>query len=93
MTTILLLCFGAALISLPFGIWRTRTRRLSLRWFLAIHLPVPFIFVMRRLAGVGWEAIPLFIASSIGGQVAGGRIGVMYAARQMPEQVRADEEI
>src|SRR5659263_785439 len=43
----LLLCLGAALLNLPFGYYRAGDRKFSIQCFLAIHLPVPLIFIIR----------------------------------------------
>lgn len=70
----LLLCLGAAILNLPFGYYRKGTRKFSWQWFLAIHLPVPLIFVMRIASGAGWTIIPLLIACALAGQLMGGMI-------------------
>ncbi len=70
----LLLCLGAAALNLPFGYYRAGTRKLSWQWFLAIHLPVPFIFILRVTSGAAWTVIPLLVASAVAGQFMGGMI-------------------
>jgi len=67
----LVICVAVG-INLPFGAWRTTTRKLSVWWFLSIHLPIPAIFVIRRAAGFGWDYVPLMIACAATGQLAGG---------------------
>jgi hypothetical protein len=62
----------AIAINLPFGAWRTTTRKFSVTWFLSIHLPIPAIFVIRRAAGFGWEYVPVMIACAATGQLVGG---------------------
>lgn len=62
------------LITLPFGMWRVRCRRFTLQWWLAIHLVIPFIILMRIWGGFSYVYIPLFVASTILGHIAGGRI-------------------
>lgn len=62
------------LLNLPFGYWRKVTRKLSKEWFLAVHSPVPLVFVTRFLAGVSLTHIPLFVASFFLGQFTGGKI-------------------
>ena len=47
------------------------TRKLSWQWFVAIHLPVIVVIVMRLVSGVSWHAIPFVFASDIAGQLAG----------------------
>lgn len=63
-------------ITLPFGVWRVRCRKFTIQWWLAIHLVIPFIFLMRRWGGFSYWYIPLFLASTVLGQIVGGRISV-----------------
>jgi hypothetical protein len=69
-------------INLPFGAWRTTTRRFSLWWFLSIHLPIPAIFIIRRAAGFGWDYVPVMIACAIAGQLLGGWLFVRIRPRR-----------
>lgn len=64
------------LFGLPFGYWRANVERLSLSWFLAIHLPVPFIVAARVFGGIGWElaTFPVLIGAYSLGQFLGGRL-------------------
>lgn len=64
----LLACFA---LNLPFGAYRARTARFSPAWFLAIHLPIPAIFVLRLGLGVSPWFIPAGIAFAVAGQVIG----------------------
>lgn len=66
--------FLTFLLNLPFGYWRKGTRKLSKEWFLAIHLPVPLIVVIRVLTQVPLTHIPLFFFAFFLGQFSGGRI-------------------
>ncbi|MDT8395952.1 MAG: hypothetical protein RRA32_05850 [bacterium] len=61
-------------ITLPFGMWRARCRKFTVQWWLAIHLVIPFIFIMRRWGGFTYFFIPLFLASTVLGQIVGGKI-------------------
>ncbi|MEJ2513739.1 MAG: hypothetical protein P8080_00420 [Gammaproteobacteria bacterium] len=65
-----------ALINLPFGWWREALRKLSPLWFVAVHAPIPLIFLVRRLLDLPWrlETLPLFVAAYFLGQWAGGRL-------------------
>jgi hypothetical protein len=62
-------------LNLPFGYWRARTRKYSLQWILAIHLPVPIVIVCRIFSGIGWHLItfPIMIGAFFLGQIAGGK--------------------
>jgi hypothetical protein len=63
-------------INLPFGYWRSRVRKYSGKWILAIHIPVPFSIACRLLLGLGWHLItfPILIAAFFAGQFAGGKL-------------------
>ncbi len=62
------------ILNLPFGYWRANEQKLSKRWFLAVHLPVPFVIALRIFSGLGWHFItfPVMIGAFFGGQLAGG---------------------
>ena len=64
-----------SLVNLPFGWWREGLKKLSPAWFVAVHAPIPLIFVIRHLLGLPWrlETLPLFLAAYFLGQWAGGR--------------------
>lgn len=64
-----------SLVNLPFGWWREGLKKLSPAWFVAVHAPIPLIFVIRHLLGLPWrlETLPLFVAAYFLGQWAGGR--------------------
>jgi hypothetical protein len=63
------------LVNLPFGWWREGLKKLSPMWFVAVHAPIPLIFVIRSLFGLPWrlETLPLFLFAYFLGQWAGGR--------------------
>lgn len=69
-TGLVLLAF---VISVPCGYLRENYRKYSFMWFLLIHIPIPFIVLLRIEAGISWHVIPLTLAGSIAGQIAGGR--------------------
>jgi hypothetical protein len=64
------------LINLPFGYWRGHSKRFSLQWFLAVHLPVPLVIALRILGGVGWQMVPyaVLVGAFFVGQFLGGRL-------------------
>lgn len=47
------------IINIPFGYWREGVKKFSKHWFLAVHLPVPFIVALRLFLGIKLT-IPLF---------------------------------
>lgn len=67
------LIIAAFALNLPFGYFRGNTKKFSFKWFLYIHLPIPFIFVLRTLAGYGIKIVPLMIAGAVAGQIIGAR--------------------
>jgi len=62
------------LLNLPFGFFRKREKRYSLKWFLYIHIPIPFIILIRVLSHLDFRYIPLFIFAAVVGQVWGQNI-------------------
>jgi hypothetical protein len=65
------------LVNLPFGAWRVRLRKLSLRWFVAVHVPVLLAMGVRTLLGVPfrWGAVPVYVLAFVAGQWLGMRLG------------------
>jgi hypothetical protein len=62
------------LLNLPFGYWRAQAGKFSRQWFLAVHLPVPFVIALRIFSGLGWQFItfPVMIGAFFLGQLLGG---------------------
>jgi hypothetical protein len=71
LSSLLIFAFG---LNLPLGYLREGTRRLSARWFLYIHLSIPFIVLLRLAYGLGWGVVPFSLCCAILGQIVGGRI-------------------
>lgn len=76
MNLLLALSLIAFAINLPCGIYRATTKRLSLKWVMAIHIPIPFIIFLRMKMGLGYSIIPFVIIASFLGQYLGGKIRV-----------------
>lgn len=74
--TVALAAGGILLLNLPFGYWRAGLRKLSLAWFLAIHVPVPLAIGLRFALGLPFRlaTLPLFVAAFFSGQFLGARI-------------------
>jgi len=68
-------------LNLPFGYWRANVDRFGLQWFLAIHIPVPFIILLRYLLHTGWHwsTFLFFISSFFFGQYIGGYLHRRHA--------------
>ena len=63
------------LINTFFGYWRSSTRRFSVQWLMAIHIPVALAIVARLLLlEWDWATVPIFVAAFIAGQYVGGII-------------------
>lgn len=80
LTVLALLTLAALVLNLPFGYLRANTKKLSVKWFLYIHLPIPFIFVLRTLAGFGVQFIPIIAVGAVLGQLLGGRLNTSVKA-------------
>jgi hypothetical protein len=64
------------LLNLPFGFWRAGTRKLTLPWVMAVHVPVPIVVALRVFSGLGWRFVtfPVLIGAFFTGQFVGGRL-------------------
>lgn len=76
MATIILITLLAFIINIPFGYLRNKSRKFSARWFLYVHLSIPFIVAARLLSHTDYRYIPVFILAAVAGQYLGGRIEV-----------------
>lgn len=64
----------ALIISIPCGYIRQNYPKYSFMWFLLIHLPIPFIVLLRIKAGLSWHIIPFTLGGSFAGQIIGGAV-------------------
>lgn len=64
----------ALIVSIPCGYIRQNYKKYSFMWFLLIHLPIPFIVLLRIEAGLNWHFIPLTLGGSVAGQIIGGTL-------------------
>lgn len=67
----------ALLVNVPMGYWRAMVKKYSIQWFLAIHLAVPVIFLLRIKSGLGYAYIPELVFFAFAGQIIGGRLDGM----------------
>lgn len=67
---LLIISIVVLLLNIPFGYWRANVRRFSLQWFLAIHLPVFLIIVLRLVShiGFGWYTYAALVSAFFLGQ-------------------------
>jgi hypothetical protein len=73
---LLIIIIAVFAINLPFGYWRSTTRKFSLPWVLSVHVPVPAVIALRVLSGMGWQlyTFPLLIGAFFSGQYIGARL-------------------
>ncbi|HHH53396.1 MAG TPA: hypothetical protein ENK91_07035 [Bacteroidetes bacterium] len=64
-------------LNLPFGYWRSKVKKYSFLWFLYIHLPIPFIVLMRFQFHLGfqWWTYPFLVGAFFTGQLVGKKLG------------------
>jgi len=76
MGTLIIISIAVFILNIPFGYWRANVRRFSFQWFLAIHIPVPFIITMRILGHIGfsWYTYLFLVAAFFLGQQCGGLV-------------------
>jgi len=72
-------------LNIPFGYWRAHVPKLSVRWFLAIHIPVPFVIALRYLFRLGFQlyTYPAMVGAFFLGQYAGGWLYGLLAGRHL----------
>ena len=70
---VVLLILAAFLMNLPLGYLRQVERKFSFKWFLYIHLSIPFIIMFRMGLGISMWYIPFSIGSAVAGQIMGAR--------------------
>lgn len=62
------------MLNMPFGYLRGKAKKFSFKWFLYIHLPIPFVLLARILSNIDMTYIPVFVLASVIGQVWGGKL-------------------
>jgi hypothetical protein len=64
-------------LNLPFGYWRSNVKKFSFLWFLYVHLPIPFIVLMRFGFHLGfqWWTYPFLVGAFFSGQLLGKKLG------------------
>lgn len=65
------------ILNLPFGFWRSKVKKFSLKWFLYIHLPIPIVVFLRYQFELGfkWWTYPFLVAAFFLGQLSGKKLG------------------
>lgn len=82
--SLILAALSDYLINIPFGYWRTPTKIFSWQWFLFIHLPIPFVVLLRFYFELGFEfyTYPLLLISFFLGQYTGGKLYLKFGKRR-----------
>ena len=68
------LLFFALFSNIPLGYLRMGSPKYSVRWFVYIHLSVPFIVGLRIANNISWQMVPFSIALAVAGQMIGSRL-------------------
>lgn len=61
----------AAILNMPFGVWREHTDKFSPAWFAAVHTPIPFIAIFRKAVVMPKWAMLLTFSAAVVGQAYG----------------------
>ncbi len=69
--SLIVFSFGS---NLPLGYLRAGAKRFSMRWFVLIHLSIPFIIALRGMLGFSWRWIPVTLGCAVAGQLVGTRL-------------------
>ena len=80
---IVVLLAAVVLVTLPFGFYRAYTRKFSVRWFLAIHIPVVLDFLIRIQLHLSYTVIPFTIVVFAVAQIVGSRVGRWWIKRRL----------
>jgi len=71
-------------LNIPFGYWRGNVRQFSLQWALAIHIPVPFVILLRLYSDIGFAlyTYPILVGAFFGGQFLGKYLFSQFKIRE-----------
>ncbi len=87
MSQIILPALFVFFLNIPFGYWREGTRRFSRNWYLAIHIPVPAVVLLRISLDLGWSPVSyvILVTSFFLGQMTGKLIRRRFPWRKINE--------
>ena len=66
--------FFTFVLNLFFGYFRGKQKKFSFKWFLYIHLPIPFVVLARVFSHLDYRYIPIFLFAAVVGQIFGARL-------------------
>ena len=81
-TTAILILVIALGTNIPLGLWRSRLRKRSPKWFVSIHLGIPLLIFLRIYWDLPLAVIPAEVVAVLLGQVAGARLRPGLERRQ-----------
>ncbi|MBU8892339.1 MAG: hypothetical protein KOO66_06140 [Bacteroidales bacterium] len=73
MIKLIIISILVLLFNIPFGYWRANVKNYSFQWFLAVHIPVPFIIAVRIFLDIGfsWYTYLFLVSAFFMGQKLG----------------------
>jgi hypothetical protein len=74
MFTVLEITLLAFVLNIPFGYFRKKAGKFSVKWWLYIHIPVPLVIAVRIALQADYIYIPVFILAAVAGQFLGGKL-------------------
>ena len=85
MDLILVVYSVAFLINIPFGFFREKYPKLSFKWFLMIHAPVPIVILLRFFTGIEltFTTFVISLFSAVAGQFFGSRVVSHYVTKRI----------
>jgi len=84
MIKVFVIGFIIYLLNIPFGYWRGNVKKFSLQWALAIHIPVPFVILLRIYSGMGFElyTYPILVGAFFLGQYSGNKLFMYWKSKE-----------
>lgn len=74
MFSVLEITLLAFVLNIPFGYFRSHSKKFSVNWWLCVHIPVPLVIIARLALEVDYRFMPLFVITSVAGQYLGGKM-------------------
>jgi hypothetical protein len=76
------------LFNIPFGYWRANVKKFSVQWALSVHVPIPFVILIRIYGNVGFgiESYVFFVTAFFLGQLTGKKLFEYFSKAHDIEQ-------
>ncbi len=80
-------------LNIPFGYIRQAYKKLSFKWFVAIHAPIPFVIMFRHLFGLGFQlyTYPIMVGAFFLGQFTGKKLRIYMNSKKEIEDIKKDQ--